>query len=173
MINISLRGHLDQAGLRSAVAAASQTAVVVSGAGNDRADVPVYPGAYDTVLSVASTTRDDERQDESNHGTWVNVSAQGKGILTTAKGGGYQPSSGTSVACAFASGLAGLLRSQHPEWSPDQVGAHIMNTADDIDGLNPGLEGELGTGRINAVRAVAEAAQARVDPAGGDDGVSG
>jgi subtilisin family serine protease len=147
--------------------------VVVSGAGNDRGDEPVYPGAYDTVLAVASTTRDDERQDESNHGTWVNVSAPGKGILTTAKGGGYQPRSGTSVACALASGLAGLLRSQRPEWSPDRVRAHIMNTTDDIDGPNPGLEGKLGTGRINAAQAVAEAAQARVDPVGGDDGVSG
>ena len=32
--------------------------------------------------------------------------------------------------------------------------AQIIATADDIDGLNPGLEGQMGSGRINAARAV-------------------
>jgi hypothetical protein len=39
------------------------------------------------------------------------------------------------------------------------VRTHIVNTADDIDGLNPGLEGQLGSGRINAAQAVARAIQ--------------
>jgi subtilisin family serine protease len=95
----------------------------------------------------------------------VNVSAPGRGILTTAKGGGYEARSGTSVACAFASGLAGLLMSQHPDWIPDRVRAHLMSTTDDIDDLNPGLAGQLGTGRINASRAIREAARPRVDSA--------
>jgi subtilisin family serine protease len=157
VINISLRGHLDLASLRSALSTASQTAVVVSGAGNDSGDGPVYPAAYDTVLAVAGTNREDARLDESNHGSWVDVSAPGKDIVTTSIGGDYRTRSGTSVACAFASGLAGLLLSQHPEWTPEMVRAHLMGTTDGIDGLNPGLEGQSGTGRLNAASAVTEA----------------
>ncbi len=69
-------------------------------------------------------------------------------------GDGYQSQSGTSLVTPFVPGLAGLLRSQHPECSPAAVRAQIKGTADDIDGLNPGLEGQLGSGRIIAARAV-------------------
>ena len=154
VINISLRGKNDSATLRWAIAAASKTAVVVSSAGNDGDDAPVYPAAYDTTLAVTGTNSDDTKPDGANHGTWVDVSAPGHNILTTFVGGGYQCQSGTSLATPFVSGLAGLLRSQHPEWSPDTVRAQIVHTADDIDDLNPGHEGQLGSGRINAARAV-------------------
>ena len=157
VINISLRGKHDSATLRSSIAAASQTAVVVSSAGKDGDDAPVYPAAYDTTLAVTGTNRDDTKPDAANHGTWVDVLAPGQDVLTTFPGGGYQSQSGTSLATPFVSGLAGLLRSQHPEWSPDAVRAQIMGTADDIDALNPGLEGQLGSGRINAARAVTAA----------------
>jgi subtilisin family serine protease len=157
VINISLRGQRDSPTLRSAIVAASRTAVVVSSAGNDGHDDPVYPAAYDTTLAVTGTNSDDAKPDAANHGTWVDVSAPGQDILTTSDGGGYQSQSGTSLATPFVSGLAGLLRSQHPEWSPDVVREQIVRTADDIDGLNPGLEGQLGSGRINAARAVTAA----------------
>ena len=157
VINISLRGGRNSATLQSAIAAASQTAVVVSSAGNDRDDAPVYPAAYDTTLSVTGTNRDGTKHEAANHGSWVDVSAPGRNILTTIVGGGYRPQSGTSLATPFVSGLAGLLRSQHPEWSPATVRARIINTADDIDALNPGLEGQMGSGRINAARALTAA----------------
>jgi thermitase len=154
VINISLRGRHDSATLRWAIAAASKTAVVVSSAGNDRDDAPVYPAAYDTTLSVTGTNRNDRKPKAANYGSWVDVSAPGRDILTTFVGGGYKSRSGTSLATPFVSGLAGLLRSQHPEWSPATVRAQIINTADDIDDLNPVFEGQMGSGRINAARAV-------------------
>jgi subtilisin family serine protease len=159
VINVSLRGRHDAASVRSAIAATSQKAVVVSGAGNDGTDVPVYPAGYERVLAVASTNRTDMKLGTSNYGTWVDVSAPGQGIVTAADGGGYCSRSGTSVAAPFVSGLAGLLGSLHPDWSPDQVRAQILRTADQIDGLNPGFEGQLGRGRINAARALSETAQ--------------
>jgi subtilisin family serine protease len=157
VINISLRGRRDSATLRSAIAAASETAVVVSSAGNDGDDAPVYPAAYDTTLSVTGTNSDDGKPEAANYGSWVDVSAPGRDILTTSVGGGYQSRSGTSLATPFVSGLAGLLRSKYPEWSPATVRAQIIDTTDDIDGLNPGLEGQMGSGRINAARAVTAA----------------
>lgn len=160
VINLSLGGQSDSATLRAAIAAASQTTVVVGGAGNDQSSVPFYPAAYDDyVLATAGTTIGDTRASTSNYGTWVDVSAPGEVITTTFSGGGYGPSSGTSMAAAFASGLAGLLRSQYPAWSANMVRAHIVHTTDGIDSLNPGYEGQLGSGRINAGQAVTTTAQ--------------
>lgn len=158
VINLSLGGYSDSATLRAAIEIASQTAVVVGGAGNDNKSDPFYPAAYDDyVLAVAGTTSSDTKVGTSNYGTWVDVSAPGEVITTTFSGGGYGPTSGTSMAAPFASGLAGLLRSLHPGWSADMVRAQIIHTTDDIDSLNPGYEGKLGSGRIDAGQAAATA----------------
>jgi len=108
---------------------------------------------------VAGTTDADAKVSTSNHGSWVDVSAPGEDITTTFDGGGYGASSGTSLAAPFAAGLAGLLRSQHPGWSAGTVRAQIVQTTDDIDSLNPGYEGQLGSGRIDAGQALSTAAQ--------------
>lgn len=154
VINLSLGGASDSATLRAAVAAASQTAVVVGGAGNDNASAPFYPAAYDDALAVAGTDASDIKTATSNYGAWVDVTAPGEAITTTLSGGGYGAASGTSVAAPFASGLAGLLRSQHPDWSAALVRAQITHTAVSVDGANPGRVGQLGSGRIDAAAAM-------------------
>lgn len=155
VINLSVGGSSDSITLRSAIAAASATSVIVGGAGNNNSSAPFYPAAYDDfVLAVAGTTFNDTKVNTSNYGTWVDISAPGEAITTTFSGGGYGSTSGTSMAAPFASGLAGLLRSQHPDWSPNQVRAHIIRTADNVDNLNLGYEAQLGSGRINANGAV-------------------
>ena len=108
------RRHLDLLTLPSAIVEPSQTTVVVSSAGNDKDDAPVYPAAYETALAVTGTNSNDVKSDTSNYGTWVDVSAPGQDIVTTSGGGGYRSRSGTSLATAFISGLAGLLRIRHP-----------------------------------------------------------
>lgn len=151
VINVSLGAYSDSATLRAAVAAASETAVVVAGAGNDDSDQRFYPAAYDDyVLAVAGTTSSDTKTATSNYGGWVDVSAPGEVITTTLDEGDYGAASGTSMSSPFAAGLAGLLRSQYPAWSPDMVRAQIVRTADSIDSLNPTYEGKLGAGRLNA-----------------------
>jgi subtilisin family serine protease len=160
VINLSLGGYSNSATLRAAVEAASQTVVVVGGAGNDDRTDLFYPAAYnDNVLAVAGTTSSDTKVGTSNYGTWVDVSAPGEVITTTFSGGGYGDTSGTSMAAPFVAGLAGLLRSKNPGWSADMVRAQIIRTANDIYGLNPSYGGQLGNGRINADQAVTTAAQ--------------
>lgn len=41
-----------------------------------------------------------------------------------------------------------------PRYAPDKVEECIKTTADPIEALNPGFEGKLGAGRVNAYKAV-------------------
>ncbi len=158
VINISLGGYADSTTLREAVEYAAQDkgAVVVAGAGNDGVSDPFYPAAYPEVLAVAGTDADDVKAGFSDYGAWVDVSAPGVAITTTFLGGDWGPAQGTSFAAPFAAGLAGLLRSQHPEWSEALVRAQMMHRADGIDAHNPGYAGQLGQGRLNAGAAVSQ-----------------
>jgi len=169
VINISLGGYSDSITLKTAIANAAQTAVIVAGAGNDNSNAPFYPAAYndnDYVLAVAGTSQTDTKVGTSNYGTWVDVCAPGENIRTTFIGGGYGNASGTSLAAAFVSGLAGLLRSQNPTWSANLTRAQIINTTDNVDSANPGYVGQLGSGRINAQKAVTTVAVPRLNIVG-------
>ena len=161
VINLSLGGYADSAVLRDAVREAAITALLVGGAGNDDSGAPFYPAAYPEVLAVAATDNTDQKAVFSNYGAWVDVSAPGKDIRTTTVGGGYATGGGTSLAAPFVSGLAGLIRSQQPAWTPEQVRWQILNTAVNIDGLNPTRARQLGQGRIDAGAALATTPQAR------------
>jgi hypothetical protein len=153
VINLSLGGYSDSQTLRDAVAYAdSLGSVVIAGAGNDNTSALFYPAACDEALAVAGTTDADTRSLFSNYGTWVDISAPDEAILSTALDGGYASASGTSVGTPLVSGLAGLLLSMHPEWTPAMVRSQLTHTADSIDALNPGHEGKLGSGRANAER---------------------
>jgi len=152
VINLSLGGYANSNTLKNAIDTAVNTygVAVVAGAGNDNLNTPFYPAAYDNVLAVAGTQTDDTKVDTSNYASWVDVSAPGINIRTTALGGGWVDNSGTSFAAPFASGLAGLLRTLHPDWSTNLTRAQIIHTTDNIDSVNPAYEGMLGNGRINA-----------------------
>ena len=103
-------------------------AVVVAGAGNDNLNQAFYPAAYDNVLAVAGTAEDDVKLNFSNYGSWVDVSAPAVNIRTTALGGDWANGSGTSVASPFAAGLAGLMRTLHPDWSQATIRSQIVHT---------------------------------------------
>ncbi|MCL7026572.1 hypothetical protein MKW94_019175 [Papaver nudicaule] len=69
--------------------------------------------------------------------------------------------SGTSMACPHVSGIAALVRSVHPTWSPAAVKSAIMTTADDadhygkpiMDGSKPAELFAAGAGQVNPDRA--------------------
>ncbi len=158
VINLSLGGNSDSAALRSAVTAAAATSVMIAGAGNGGTNTPFFPAAYNEhVLAVAATGQTDVKTADSNYGSWIDVAAPGEGIYTTYSGGGYGTSSGTSMGAPFVSGLAGLLLSAHPDWSPAAVRAQIIRTATSIDATNPSLVGQLGGGLLAAGAALTTA----------------
>lgn len=69
---------------------------------------------------------------------------------------GYYLGIGTSASSPIAAGLAALIYSINPNFTAQEVKDIIKNTADDIYHIpeNQPYIGQLGTGRINAFRAV-------------------
>jgi thermitase len=153
VINLSLGGTMASSTLEAAVNYAwSKGVVVVAAAGNNSSSSPFYPASYDNVVAVAATTDLDKLASFSNYGTWVDVAAPGISVYSTIPGG-YGYMSGTSMASPFVSGLAALLFAQVTDTNGnglrnDEVRSRIQSTADNV-----GLSG-IGSGRINAYRAV-------------------
>jgi subtilisin family serine protease len=131
--------------------------LVVASAGNNGNANIQYPAGYDHVLSVVATDINDQKASFSTYGSWVDVCAPGVSILSTLPGNNYGYLSGTSMAAPLVAGLCGLVRSVNPSLSVDQVVNVIESTCDNIDALNPGYGGLLGSGRINAYNAVESA----------------
>ena len=103
------------------------------------------------------------------------VSAPGGTIFSAAvgTGSGGESSSGTSMAAPATAGVAALVLAAHPTWTPEQVKAAIMNTADHDLYRDAGRTGpvydnlRMGSGRIDAEAAVSTDAVAYVvDDAG-------
>jgi PKD repeat protein len=134
--------------------------IVVCAAGNSNSDRRFYPASFPDVISAASVSSDDMKAIYSSFGPAIDVAAPGGGseggILSTYPGNSYQLSSGTSMATPMVSGLLALIKSYHPEWSKDQLTGQLLGTCDNIDAINPGFENLLGSGRINAYRALTE-----------------
>jgi len=129
--------------------------VLVAAAGNNRSSTPHYPAGYDNVIAVAATDSADRRASFTNYGSWVAVAAPGVSINSCTPGNTYASWNGTSMACPHVAGLVGLLKTTSPFASADELTNTITRSADNIDAQNPGYEGLLGSGRINAYETLA------------------
>lgn len=135
--------------------AISKGCVLVAAAGNDNVDIPLYPAAYNGVISVAATDENDKKAGFSNYGTWVDISAPGVNIWSTLSGSiqyGYK--SGTSMATPMVAGLCGLMLSKNPLLSAIEIESCLKSSAINLDFINPSYSGKLGGGCIDAEKAV-------------------
>jgi len=141
--------------------ALSKGALVVGAAGNDAKTAPFYPASYKGALSVGwLNTVDDTKSVQANYGTEIDVMAPGTQILSTWQKDSTnnqlynQFLSGSSMSSPLVAGLAGLVKSIFPNYTPLQIAEQIRMTSEDIDTKNIGFEKQLGRGKVNAFRAV-------------------
>ncbi|KAA0009195.1 MAG: PKD domain-containing protein, partial [Thermoplasmata archaeon] len=123
--------------------------VLVAAAGNDNVSTKHYPAGYDNVISVSATDSNGVKAIFSNYGSWIDVAAPGVNIYSTYLNGTYTSLSGTSMACPFVAGLAGLILSKNPSFSQEEVRTILRSTTDNISSSK-----YVGIGRINAYKAM-------------------
>jgi len=136
-------------------------AALVAAAGNSNTDMKLYPAAYDNVIAVAATNSTDEKADFSNYGNWIDLAAPGVDIYSTMPtyevfmndnygySQNYDTCNGTSMACPFVSGLAGLILSKNSSFSPDEICTILKSSTDTVTS-----DYYIGRGRINAYSAI-------------------
>lgn len=192
IINMSFVGSGYSQRLYDALRRAAQAnVIIVAAAGNINESIDglgdldqhfLYPICYDAadvgnngnwIIGVTATDTLDQRAGFANVGKrCVDLSAPGFSFFGTqvfdlnnrlpdAYGGGW---SGTSVATPVVAGVAALVKAFQPSLSAAQVGSVLLSSADSIDAGNRGYVGRLGSGRVNANRALTGATTPGQEP---------
>ncbi|MFW6347085.1 MAG: S8 family serine peptidase [Cyclonatronaceae bacterium] len=139
--------------------------VFISSAGNTPDGQAYFPAAYEPVISVAATDHNDQKTSYSNYGEHVTISAPGGQLTADNSEGGvysadlqsvYSYKQGTSMASPHVAGVAALIASHFQGITSEELISRLVNTADSIDEQNPDHAGFLGSGRVNAGRALTE-----------------
>lgn len=99
--------------------AKGKNVLIINAAGNESIDArysfPQFLATkMDNVINVAGIRKDNTLASFSNFGPGVSVAAPAEGIYTTILSNNYKQFSGTSMAAAYVSGVAGLILSKYP-----------------------------------------------------------
>ena len=116
-------------------------------------DVVIVPDPYLSADTVADFSSRGPRSLDAFQKP--DVTAPGASIFAAKMGSGDEgvSFSGTSMSAPHVAGVAALIRQAHPDWSPEQVKAAIMNTATDLL-IGSAEVPRQGAGRVDAFRAV-------------------
>ncbi|HPL95331.1 MAG TPA: S8 family serine peptidase [bacterium] len=177
IINLSFVGEGYSQILETAIKKANEAGIlVVAAVGNEVHDGvnmdtnPRYPACHNGpngenwVIGVASVDKNKQKASFSNYGAkCVDISAPGVSIissvyhdeLNTDFSDYYESGwTGTSVSAPQITGAAALIKSLKPNLSLKQLKNIIINSADNIDALNPVFAKQLGTGLLNVYQAI-------------------
>jgi len=146
---------------RAFLALKNRGILAVCAAGNNglNADLyPNYPANYtlDNIISVAASGPDGQLAPLSNYGpASVDLMAPGVDIYSTttqaSAAGPYEYRTGTSMAVAHVTGVAGLLLAQRPSLSYLEIRNAILSTVDPVGSV----AGKIASGgRLNASAAL-------------------
>jgi subtilisin family serine protease len=153
VVNMSFAGPKDPEITRGIAAARQRGVVLIAAAGNaGPKSPPLFPAADPNVIAVTATDAQDKLLPVAIRGAHVGVAAPGVDILGPAPGGGYQLSSGTSIAAAHVSGIAALLIAHRAGLSSAAVRKSLLSTATDLG--PPGRDDQFGAGLADAHRAI-------------------
>jgi len=154
VINVSYSGVNLGALQRAARYAQTKGAVVFMAAGNDGLNHRRWRN-HKQLIAVGSTDRDGRVSGFSSRGSFVDLVAPGRDILSLTTNDRTRTWSGTSFASPIAASVASLMLTANPQLSPWQVRKLLAITARDIGPA--GRDNASGFGLINAEAAVAAA----------------
>ena len=142
---------------RSAVKyALSKGVVLVAPAGDNggASDAANFPASYPGVIAVGSFNATFTKSAFSSHRSYVTVTAAGESMVA-ATPTGYATVSSTSAASAVVTGIATLIKSRYPEFTPKQV-TQALTSSTVFRGA--GAQNGSGHGTVDAAKALAAAA---------------
>jgi len=149
VINISSGGSDPQQSFQDAINyAVSKGVIVIASAGNDGSDAKMYPAAYDNVIAVAGTDKNDLRAANSNYGSWTDLAAPYTVTTTQNPGTSYSNVSGTSFSAPIVSAAAAILISAYPNATVQQLTDALTKTTD------PCCNNQVPNGRLNVSKAL-------------------
>ena len=156
IINMSFAGPNDPMVGQGISGAQDRRMIAVAAAGNEGPDAkPVFPAAYPGVIAVTAIDKGDAVYGNANRGDYVALAAPGVDILAPIPNGGYDISSGTSLAAAHISGLVALMLSQQEDLSASSVKDILDKSSVDLG--EPGKDPVFGAGLPDAQAAIGAA----------------
>jgi subtilisin family serine protease len=130
--NMSLGGGASTA-IDNAVNSSINSGVTYAiAAGNSNANACGFsPARVPNAITVGATTQTDARASFSNFGSCLDVFAPGVGITSSwsTSNTATNTISGTSMATPHVAGVAALILSAHPAFTPAQVRTQLVNAA--------------------------------------------
>src|SRR5262245_9888447 len=150
VINLSLSMTQPSLAVTEALQLANDLGINVFAAAGNSGGPVLYPARQPEVVGVGAVDELDRKADFSAFGPEVSVCAPGVGIFSAYPGERFAWWSGTSMACAVASGTASLTASvgaDDPSVAPSEA---VISSSVSIDALNPAFTGLLGNGRVDA-----------------------
>jgi hypothetical protein len=153
VINMSFAGP-DDPMLALALQKAHDKGIILIGAAGNLGpkSPPLYPGADPNVIAVTATDAKDQLLPQANQGAYIAVAAPGVDILEPAPNGGFQLTTGTSVAAAHVSGIVALLLDRDP--TLDSAGVRDILTASAKHHTLKGRDDQFGWGLVDPYRAL-------------------
>ena len=159
IVGLSISGLGGSSAVSEAVKyALGKGTLVVYAAGNDSKDIGESGYRENkNILAVISTDSNDNKSGFSNYGGAHNkISAPGSDIYSTVPNNSYSHKSGTSMACPAVNSVGAMVATVNPSLEPQGIKRLLQNTVDDLGAS--GYDDTFGYGRVNAWRAVTQAA---------------
>jgi hypothetical protein len=153
IINMSFAGPDDPMLALALQKAHDKGIILIAAAGNlGPKSPPLYPGADPNVIAVTATDAKDQLLPQANQGAYVAVAAPGVDILEPAPNGGFQLTTGTSVAAAHVSGIVALLLEHDPTLTAAAI-RDILTSSAKHHALK-GRDDQFGWGLVDPYRAL-------------------
>lgn len=178
IINLSLGGSsFSQAAQDLFNVVRGEGVIVIAAAGNSGSIIPVYPAAYEGVVSVNAVDLEKDLTWYSNFGPTIDLAAPGgdntadinvdgfpDGVLSTcgndatgAIGFVYCFFQGTSMAAPLVAGVVALMKAIYPALTPEELDILLLNGSITEDIGAAGRDDQFGSGLIDAFGALVTA----------------